>query len=62
MLAKLARFLAVGVIGVIALWWGRMMAHSKTPPPEGRWREIDQSALGGAAGPQEPPEADSGIS
>ena len=24
----------------LALWWGRLMAHAKVPPPEGRWREV----------------------
>lgn len=22
-------------------WWLRMIAHSKKPPAEGRWRELD---------------------
>jgi uncharacterized membrane protein YsdA (DUF1294 family) len=51
MLAKLLRLLAAALLGVVGLWFGRQVAHSKTPPPQGRWREIPESELlGGAAG------------
>ena len=29
----------------IGIWIGRLMAHSKVPPPEGRWREIAPEEL-----------------
>lgn len=32
------------VIG-LGVWIGRLMAHSKVPPPEGRWREIAPEEL-----------------
>jgi hypothetical protein len=33
----------VGLVGLVTvgLWWGRLLAHSKKPRPEGRWRELD---------------------
>ena len=34
-----------GIAGVgfaaIATWWLRLLAHSKKPPAEGHWRELD---------------------
>jgi hypothetical protein len=42
---KLIRlFFWVLVIG-LGVWVGRLMAHSKVPPPEGRWREIAPEEL-----------------
>jgi hypothetical protein len=44
----LARVLRVGgllVLGALGVWWGRLVAHSKIPPPEGRWREITPEEL-----------------
>lgn len=52
MLATLLRLLIAALLGVIGVWWGRQVAHSKTPPPQGRWREIPESELlGGVEGP-----------
>ncbi|HZA39604.1 MAG TPA: hypothetical protein VFA00_03165 [Actinomycetota bacterium] len=42
------RFLrAVGLaIGAgVGIWLGRLIAHSKVPPPEGKWREIPPEEL-----------------
>jgi len=34
------------VIGAgVGVWLGRLIAHSKVPPPEGRWREIPPEEL-----------------
>ena len=34
------------VIGAgIGVWLGRLIAHSKVPPPEGKWREIPPAEL-----------------
>jgi hypothetical protein len=30
----------------LGVWLGRLIAHSKVPPPEGRWREIPPEELG----------------
>ena len=40
---KLIKFLLVAIVAGLAAWIGRLMAHSKVPLPEGRWREIDLS-------------------
>ena len=40
---KLAVLLFLTAVGA---WIGRLLAHSKVPQPEGRWREIDVSDLG----------------
>lgn len=55
MVAKLIRFVSLALLGGIGVWWGRQVAHSKTPPPQGRWREIPESELRGASsdGPQD---------
>ena len=45
MLVKLLRFLSLLALGAVGLWWGRLMAHSKVPPPEGRWREVGEQSL-----------------
>ena len=45
MLAKLVRLLSVALIGAVGVWWGRHFAHSKTPPPQGVWREIPEAEL-----------------
>ncbi|CAN5686260.1 hypothetical protein BH20ACT23_BH20ACT23_12830 [soil metagenome] len=45
MLAKLIRLLSAALIGAIGVWWGRQVAHSKTPPPQGQWREISEAEL-----------------
>ena len=29
----------------LGVWIGRLMAHSKVPQPEGRWREIGPEEL-----------------
>jgi hypothetical protein len=46
MLAKLIRFMGLLLLGALGLLWARMVAHSKAPPPEGHWRELDDQALG----------------
>jgi len=28
-------------VAAVAGWWLRMLAHSKKPPAEGHWRELD---------------------
>jgi ABC-type xylose transport system permease subunit len=34
------------VIGAgVGVWLGRLIAHSKVPPPEGKWREIPPDEL-----------------
>ena len=45
MLKWAVRVVAVVVLGALAGWWARLMAHSKVPPPEGRWREISEDDL-----------------
>jgi hypothetical protein len=40
MIPKILRIAALAVAGAVAAWWGRLIAHSKTPPPEGHWREV----------------------
>jgi hypothetical protein len=45
MLAKGSRVLAFVVLGAVGVWWGRLVAHSKVPPPEGRWREVSEDSL-----------------
>jgi hypothetical protein len=29
----------------VGIWLGRLIAHSKVPPPEGKWREIPPEEL-----------------
>jgi hypothetical protein len=41
MASKLLRIAGLSVAGALALWWARAAAHSKVPPPEGHWRELD---------------------
>lgn len=45
MLAKWVRFAGLAVLGALGVWWGRQIAHSKKPPPEGRWHELEESEL-----------------
>jgi hypothetical protein len=45
MLAKLVRLLSAVLIGAVGVWWARHFAHSKTPPPQGVWREISEAEL-----------------
>ena len=40
------RLVALLFLAVLGAWIGRLMAHSKVPQPEGRWREIDPQELG----------------
>jgi hypothetical protein len=40
-----ARLLFVLTLIALGVWIGRLMAHSKIPPPEGRWREIGPEEL-----------------
>ncbi|MGH2693601.1 MAG: hypothetical protein ACRDJJ_02180 [Actinomycetota bacterium] len=41
MSARASRLVGIAAVLALAVWWGRALAHSKLPPPEGRWREID---------------------
>jgi hypothetical protein len=45
MLKRAMRVVVVLVLGGLAGWWARLAAHSKVPPPEGRWREITEDDL-----------------
>lgn len=45
MMAKLGRLLGFMGLGLAVAWWTRLKAHSKTPPPEGRWREVSEEEL-----------------
>jgi hypothetical protein len=45
MLKRTFRVVAVLLLGGLAGWWARLAAHSKVPPPEGRWREITEDDL-----------------
>ena len=39
------RVLALIAGAGLAVWWGRLLAHAKVPPPEGRWREVPPDSL-----------------
>lgn len=41
MIGKLGRIVAILIGAALVAWWGRLITHSKVPPPEGRWRELD---------------------
>ena len=43
---RLLRLIVFVVLAGIGAWIGRLVAHSKVPLPEGRWREIDPEELG----------------
>jgi hypothetical protein len=45
MFRRIARMAAIVLLGGLAAWWARLFAHSKVPPPEGRWREISEDDL-----------------
>lgn len=45
MASRPGRVLALLAGAGIAVWWGRLMAHSKKPPPEGRWREVPRDSF-----------------
>ena len=38
---RMSRLAGLAALLILAALWGRVLAHSKLPPPEGRWREID---------------------
>ncbi len=40
MLARVVRLAGAALTGAAAVWFARLLAHSKVPPPEGRWREL----------------------
>jgi hypothetical protein len=46
MTTRIVRLLGLAVLVALSVWLGRLVAHSKLPPPEGRWRELDDAALG----------------
>lgn len=43
---KLLRLLLLLALAGLGAWLGRLMAHSKVPLPEGRWREVSPQELG----------------
>ena len=43
---RLLRLVVLMVLAALGAWIGRLVAHSKVPQPEGRWREIDPEELG----------------
>ncbi|MDQ4145983.1 MAG: hypothetical protein M3198_19995 [Actinomycetota bacterium] len=45
MASRLARVLAVVAGAGFVVWLGRLKAHAKVPPPEGRWREVPQDVF-----------------
>jgi hypothetical protein len=45
MLKRAVRVVGVLVAGGLVGWWARLAAHSKVPPPEGRWHEITEDDL-----------------
>ena len=38
--AKVLRILVLAALTAAGVWWGRLIAHSKDPAPEGHWREL----------------------
>ncbi|HET7482166.1 MAG TPA: hypothetical protein VFK89_04830 [Actinomycetota bacterium] len=46
-MAKTSRLFAWAVVLGAATWWARLLAHSKQPEPEGRWRELTTEELAG---------------
>lgn len=45
MATRMLRLCGLVLLAALGLWLGRLVAHSKLPPPEGRWRELDDSVL-----------------
>lgn len=45
MFSRVLRLLGWLILGALITWWSRLRAHSKLPPPEGRWREISDNGL-----------------
>jgi hypothetical protein len=43
--AKVLRILVLAALAAAGVWWGRLIAHSKDPAPEGHWREIPGDAF-----------------
>jgi len=35
----------LAALAAVGVWWGRLIAHSKDPALEGRWREISDDAF-----------------
>jgi hypothetical protein len=44
-ITKATRLTGYLLVAGMAVWLGRLFAHSKTPPPEGRWREVTEAEL-----------------
>ena len=40
------RLVVLLLLAALGTWIGRLVAHSKVPQPEGRWREISPEELG----------------
>jgi hypothetical protein len=45
MAPKIARAFGLAGLAFVVVWWGRLKAHSKMPPPEGHWREVKENEL-----------------
>jgi hypothetical protein len=45
MASKIVRILGLAGLALVGAWWGRLKAHSKVPPPEGHWREVQEDEL-----------------
>jgi hypothetical protein len=45
MLKRMTRVALFALLGGLAAWWARLLAHSKVPPAEGRWRELSDDDL-----------------
>ncbi|MDQ3620584.1 MAG: hypothetical protein M3391_10770 [Actinomycetota bacterium] len=45
MAAKVVRTLVFAALAAVGVWWGRLIAHSKDPAPEGHWREVPDDAF-----------------
>lgn len=42
---KFLRFVVMLALAGLGAWIGRLLAHSKVPLPEGRWREVSPDEL-----------------
>jgi hypothetical protein len=42
---RLIQIAGLAIGGALVVWAARVVAHSKVPPPEGHWRELDLEEL-----------------